>query len=47
MVEEDLPILPTTHYATMLLFDPVRIRGITRDPSFDQRLSNVRVLAPR
>jgi oligopeptide transport system substrate-binding protein len=47
VVEEDLPILPTTHYATMLLFDPVRIRGITRDPSFDQRLSNVRVLAPR
>ena len=42
-----MPILPITHYATMLLYDPARIRGVTRDPSFDQRLSNIRVLHPR
>jgi oligopeptide transport system substrate-binding protein len=46
-VEVDMPILPITHYATMLLYDPARIRGVTRDPSFDQRLSNIRVLRPR
>jgi oligopeptide transport system substrate-binding protein len=46
-VEVDMPILPITHYATMLLYDPVRVRGVTRDPSFDQRLSNIRVLRPR
>jgi oligopeptide transport system substrate-binding protein len=46
-VEVDMPILPITHYATMLLYDPARIRGVTRDPSFDQRLSNIRVLRSR
>jgi hypothetical protein len=25
----------------------VRVRGITRDPSFDQRLSEIQILAPR
>ena len=47
VTEVDVPILPITHYATVLLFDPVRVRGITRDPSFDQRLSNIQILAPR
>ncbi len=47
VTEVDLPILPITHYATVLLYDPVRVRGITRAPSFDQRLSNIQVLAPR
>ena len=47
VTEVDMPILPITHYATVLLFDPVRVRGITRDPSFDQRLSEIQMLAPR
>jgi oligopeptide transport system substrate-binding protein len=47
VTEVDMPILPITHYATVLLFDPVRVRGITRDPSFDQRLSEIQILAPR
>jgi oligopeptide transport system substrate-binding protein len=47
VTEVDVPILPITHYATVLLFDPVRVRGITRDPSFDQRLSEIQMLAPR
>jgi oligopeptide transport system substrate-binding protein len=47
VTEVDVPILPITHYATVLLFDPVRVRGITRDPSFDQRLSEIQILAPR
>jgi hypothetical protein len=46
-VEVDLPILTITHFATIFLYDPARIRGITRDPSFEQRLSNIRVLKPR
>jgi oligopeptide transport system substrate-binding protein len=46
-VEVDMPILTITHLATIFLYDPARIRGITRDPSFDQRLSNIRVLKPR
>jgi hypothetical protein len=40
-------VLTITHFATIFLYDPARIRGITRDPSFDQRLSNIRVLKPR
>jgi oligopeptide transport system substrate-binding protein len=47
VVEVELPVLTITHFATILLYDPARIRGITRDPSFDQRLSNIRVLKPR
>jgi oligopeptide transport system substrate-binding protein len=47
IMERDMPILPIAHYATVLMFDPARVRGITRDPSFDQMLSDVRVLAPR
>jgi oligopeptide transport system substrate-binding protein len=47
VTEVDVPILPITHYATVLLFDPVRVRGITRDPSFDQRLSEIQMLVPR
>ena len=43
VVEEDLPILPITHYVTVLMYDPVRVRGVTRDPSFDQRLSDLRI----
>jgi oligopeptide transport system substrate-binding protein len=46
-VEVDLPVLTITHFATIFLYDPARIRGITRDPSFDQRLSSIRVLKPR
>jgi oligopeptide transport system substrate-binding protein len=47
VTDRDLPLLTVTHYATVLLFDPARVRGITRDPSFDQVLSDVRVLRPR
>ena len=47
VTEVDLPIMPITHFATVLLYDPVRVRGITRDPSFDQRFSNINVLPPR
>jgi len=46
-VEVDLPVLTVTHFTTIFLYDPARIRGITRDPSFEQRLSNIRVLKPR
>lgn len=47
VVERDLPMLPITHYATVMMYDPARLRGVTRDPSFDQLLSDLRVVPRR
>ena len=47
VTDRDVPLLTTTHYATVMMYDPARVRGITHDPSFDQVLSDVRVLSPR
>lgn len=44
VTDVDLPILPLTHYVTVLMYDPARVRGVTRDPSFDQRLSDLRAV---
>lgn len=44
LVERDLPILPLTHFATVYLYDPTRVRGLTRHPRLEQKLGRVRVL---
>lgn len=47
VTERDAAVLPVTHYATVMMYDPARLRGVTRDPSFDQLLSDLRVLPRR
>ena len=46
LVERDLPILPLSHLVTMYMYDPCRVRGITRDASLDQRFQNIRLVEP-
>lgn len=46
LMERDLPILPLSHLVTMYMYDPCRVRGITRDASLDQRFQNIRLVKP-
>ena len=46
LMERDLPILPLSHLVTMYMYDPCRVRGITRDASLDQRFQNIRLVEP-
>jgi oligopeptide transport system substrate-binding protein len=46
LMERDLPILPLSHLVTMYMYDPCRVRGITRDASLDQRFQNMRLVKP-
>lgn len=43
LVDRDLPLVPITQYATVMMYDPARLEGVTTDPSFDQLLSDLRV----
>ncbi|MCP4939227.1 MAG: peptide ABC transporter substrate-binding protein, partial [Phycisphaeraceae bacterium] len=36
LVEEDLPILPLCTYVTVYMYEPDRLRGLTRHPRLDQ-----------
>ena len=36
LVEEDLPVIPISNYRTLYMYDPVRVRGITRHPRLEQ-----------
>lgn len=38
LVEEEMPILPLCQYVTMYMFDPVQIRGVTRNARLSQPL---------
>lgn len=44
LVEDELPILPLTHFATIYMYDPARVRGLTRNQRLEQKLGRVRVL---
>lgn len=41
LVEEEMPILPLCQYVTLYMYDPTKIRGLTRNPRLDQRLSQL------
>jgi oligopeptide transport system substrate-binding protein len=47
LMERDVPILPLSHLVTIYRYDPCRVRGLTRDPSLDQRFQNVRLVGDR
>ena len=36
LVEEDLPVIPICTYRTLYMYDPARVRGITRHPRLEQ-----------
>jgi ABC-type oligopeptide transport system substrate-binding subunit len=38
LLEEAMPILPIYHYATTYMYDPSRLRGISRHPRLEQNL---------
>lgn len=38
LMEEAMPILPIYHYATTYMYEPSRLRGITRHPRLEQNL---------
>lgn len=42
LVEEEMPILPLCQYVTLYMYDPAKVRGITRHPRLDQHLSQIR-----
>ncbi len=42
LVEEEMPILPLCQYVTLYMYDPARVRGLTRHPRLDQQLAQVR-----
>jgi len=42
LVEDEMPILPLCQYVTLYMYDPVKMRGIVRNPRLDQRLSQLR-----
>jgi oligopeptide transport system substrate-binding protein len=44
IMERDAPILPLSHLVTIYRYDPCRVRGLTRDPSLDQRFQSIRVV---
>ena len=41
LVEEELPMLPLCQYVTLYMYDPAKMRGISRSPRLDQRLSRL------
>jgi oligopeptide transport system substrate-binding protein len=47
LMERDVPILPLSHLVTIYRYDPCRVRGLTRDPSLDQRFQSVRLVGER
>ena len=36
LVQDELPILPVYHYTTSYLYDPTRLRGLSRHPRLQQ-----------
>ena len=41
LFEVEMPILPLCQYVTLYMYDPAKMRGITRHPRLDQRLSQL------
>ena len=41
LVEEDMPLMPLCQYVTAYMYDPARLRGLSRHPSLAQYLNRV------
>ena len=46
IIQDDHPILPLYHYTTTYLYDPTRIRGLSRHPRLQQEYWQLEVLNP-
>ena len=46
LVQDELPILPVYHYTTSYLYDPTRLRGLSRHPRLQQEYWQLEVLTP-
>ena len=46
IIQDDHPILPLYHYTTTYLYDPTRIRGLSRHPRLQQEYWQLEVLTP-
>jgi oligopeptide transport system substrate-binding protein len=47
LLEEAMPILPIYHYATTYMYEPARLRGITRHPRLEQNLWALQPISDR
>jgi oligopeptide transport system substrate-binding protein len=41
LVEEDLPLVPISHFRTIYMYDPLRLAGIARNPRLEQRYADL------
>jgi oligopeptide transport system substrate-binding protein len=41
LVEEDMPLMPLCQYATVYMYDPARLRGLSRHPSLTQYINRL------
>ena len=46
LVEEDMPLIPLCQYVTAYMYDPARLRGLSRHPSLAQYLNRLRRADP-
>jgi oligopeptide transport system substrate-binding protein len=46
LVEDELPILPLSHFSTLYMYDPTRVRGLTRNQRLEQKLARIRMVQP-
>lgn len=42
LVEDDMPLMPLCQYVTAYMYDPARLRGLSRHPSLAQHLNRLR-----
>ena len=46
LIQEAMPILPMYHYSTTYMYDPARLRGISRHPRLEQNYWALETLTP-
>ncbi len=46
LVEDELPILPLSHFSTLYMYDPTHVRGLSRNQRLEQKLARIRMVQP-
>ncbi len=41
LMERDMPMVPLSHFATIYMFDPTKIRGLTRNQRLEQKFGRI------
>lgn len=44
LIQEEMPILPMYHYSTTYMYEPTRLRGISRHPRLEQNYWSLEVI---